>query len=66
MGIRLQGVHREFERVEDDARRGPGRIQQPAHEEQPDAATDHADGAGGAGIVHVRVAHGQSPREATT
>ena len=57
MGIRLQGVHRDGQRVEDDARRGPGRLQQPAHEEQPDAAEDH-DGAGGAGIVHVRVAHG--------
>ena len=33
-------------------------IQQPADEERPDAAEDHADGAGRAGVVHVRGAAG--------
>ncbi len=62
MGNRLQGVHRNRERVEDDARRGSGRIQRPANEEQPDAAEDHADGGGGAGVVHVRGTHANAPR----
>ncbi len=57
MGIRLQGVHRVGQRVEDDTRSGHSRLQQLAHEKQPDAAEDQ-DGAGGAGVVHFRVAQG--------
>ena len=47
--------------MEDDARLGHRHIQQPAHEEQPDAVKDNSDRADLTGSMQVRVArrHGR-------